>query len=442
MASQAILKTLVRGMYDVQKLRIQTGNRICTNFKAKLGQMPSQSEETLDEESKKILQQIRNIDNKLATGLVAATADDDEDGEEGEEVTTPGVPRESKADKKKGSLVTELIQLRYKKLTDGKKYIPTKAKFIGDAVISDYTEFCLVSQYFELEKQERTHFARLEGALEDFQIYNDYLRNIPGVGPQMAGVILSEIDITHPKCKYVSSLWSLAGLDVVQADNRGRSRRTEHLVKRPYITKDGKSAFRDSITFNPFLKTKLVGVLATSFLRAKDCPYATTYADYIHRLEGMYQHATWRLESGSNEKGFPKLISGIWKHNKTGQLVFQKPAKVAKPEATEAEPNPKAPVSPWTELKSLPESKVTGDGKKEPKIMTLGDSVWSYGKSRGHRHRMGLRYSVKIFLLQLFPVWKKIAGLPAPMPWAEAKQGLKHGTPDAKPDDDKKGEAA
>lgn len=31
------LRTLVRGAYDIQKLRIQSGNRIVGNFKAKLG---------------------------------------------------------------------------------------------------------------------------------------------------------------------------------------------------------------------------------------------------------------------------------------------------------------------------------------------------------------------------------------------------------------------
>ena len=36
------LKTIVRGAYDIQKNRIQTGNRLVGNFKAKLGQAPSE----------------------------------------------------------------------------------------------------------------------------------------------------------------------------------------------------------------------------------------------------------------------------------------------------------------------------------------------------------------------------------------------------------------
>jgi len=42
------LKTMVRGVYDMQKMRIQMGNRIVGNFKAKLGQAPSEKEDELD----------------------------------------------------------------------------------------------------------------------------------------------------------------------------------------------------------------------------------------------------------------------------------------------------------------------------------------------------------------------------------------------------------
>ncbi len=98
----------------------------------------------------------------------------------------------------------------------------------------------------------------------------------------MAGVIISEIDIS--KAKYPSSLWAYAGLDV-GSDGQGRSRRKEHLVDRTYINKAGNEATRVGITFNPFLKTKLMGVLASSFLRVKDSPYADIYRAYKHRLE-------------------------------------------------------------------------------------------------------------------------------------------------------------
>jgi len=72
----------------------------------------------------------------------------------------------------------------------------------------------------------------------------------------MAGVLISEIDI-H-KSRYPSSLWRYAGLDVAE-DGKGRSRHKEHLVPIEYVDKDGNPAVRQGITYNPFLKTKLMG---------------------------------------------------------------------------------------------------------------------------------------------------------------------------------------
>lgn len=232
------LKVIVRGAYDVQKLRIMMGNRIVANFKAKLGQKPSKPEEELDADGKAILASIRAA---------------------------------------------------YKKITDGVKTFPKQKTFVGDEVISDYTELCLVAQYCDLEKHEDEHFKRLGTILNDYPVYTSFLKGVRGIGPAMAGVIISEIDIT--KARHASSLWKYAGLDVAQ-DGRGRSRKAEHLVDAEYKATDGEQKTRKSITFNPFLKTKLVGVLGSSFLRAgeKDNPYAEAYRNYKHRLENHESH--------------------------------------------------------------------------------------------------------------------------------------------------------
>ena len=234
------IKTMVRGAYDIQKLRIQMGNRIVGNFKAKLGQKPSEPETELDVEGKKIL---------------------------------------------------KLLRERFKKITDGVKTFPRQATFKGDEIISDYTELCLLAQYVDLESEEARHFARLGSILRDYPIFTVFLDKVKGIGPAMAGVIVSEINIS--KAKYPSSLWAYAGLDVA-ADGQGRSRKKEHLVERDYTDKDGKPAKRVGITFNPFLKTKLTGVLASSFLRSGNEQYAKVYNDYKHRLEN---HEKWKERS-------------------------------------------------------------------------------------------------------------------------------------------------
>ena len=78
------------------------------------------------------------------------------------------------------------------------------------------------------------------------------------------------------------------GLDV-GPDGKGRSRKAEHLIDREYTDKEGNQSTRKSITYNPFAKTKLMGVLAGSFLRCGS-PYAQVYKDYKARLENHPSH--------------------------------------------------------------------------------------------------------------------------------------------------------
>lgn len=232
---QSNIKTMVRGAYDLQKLRIQMGNRIAANFKAKLGQDPGEKEEDLKADAKIILADLRK---------------------------------------------------RHKRITDGIAK-PTKRNFTGDEVIDSYTEFCLVHQYVDLLDSEELHFKNLGHVLKDYKIFIQFLDGVKGIGPAMAGVIISEIDI-H-KAEYPSSLWAYAGLDVA-ADGAGRSRRKEHQVDIEYEDSEGNSATRKGITFNPFLKTKLIGVLGASFLKQSEGEYRQIYLDYKNRLENHPKH--------------------------------------------------------------------------------------------------------------------------------------------------------
>jgi hypothetical protein len=72
------------------------------------------------------------------------------------------------------------------------------------------------------------------------------------------------------------------GLDVV--DGEGRSRKEEHLETVEYVNSDGETDTRKSLGYNPFIKTKLMGVLGPSFLKAGSA-YRDHYDRYRHRKE-------------------------------------------------------------------------------------------------------------------------------------------------------------
>ena len=236
---------MVRSAYDLQKLRIEFGNRLCAQFKSKLGGKPSKKEsETIDEEGQSLLNELK---------------------------------------------------VRFRKLTEGvAKELPSKRAWKGDELISSYTEAILLHNYLTLERNESSQFRRLESTLEEFPIYNEFLLKVKGCGPAMSAVVISEIDIE--KAKYPSSLWAYSGLDVVTNngdDHRGRSRRKEHLRQIDYLDKDGKPAKRLGITFNPLLKTKLTGVLGPCLIKAGS-DYKIIYDNYKHRLEN---HPKWSAVS-------------------------------------------------------------------------------------------------------------------------------------------------
>lgn len=237
MSNRQSLKPFVRGIYDEQKLRIQIGNRIVANVRSRMGQKAGESEDTMDAEGKKLLHDIRVHFNRLADAFSGAIS---------------------------------------------------RSKWDGDEVISDHTELALIRQYNELLSHEERQFASLGKILEDYPIWTDFMKGVKGCGPAMAGVIISEIDIS--KSKYPSSLWKYAGLDVA-SDGRGRSRRKEHLEESDYTSSEGEQKTKMGITFNPFLKTKLVGVLGSSFMRAGDNKYSAIYRDYRNRIDNHPAHA-------------------------------------------------------------------------------------------------------------------------------------------------------
>jgi hypothetical protein len=303
-----IRKSLVRTLYDMQHERIQTGNRICAEIKIRLGQKPGQSEEELEEEAKEYLGRARAEYQRITDAFV---------------------------------------------LKQAHRYL--KVDFGDYEIITDAGMLVFVELYEEQLAHEEKMLKVIAKIIQQHPLWTAFLEGVRGVGPLMSAVILAEFDIR--KAERISQFWKYAGLDVAE-DGRGRSKRTEHLVEQEYIDKEGKPKTKMGVTFNPFLKTKLVGVLGTSFLRqpAEECKYRKLYDDYKHRLEN---HAKYGVENDEQRKADAKA-----------------------------------------------------DGKKYAPVL--------------HRHRMALRYAVKIFVQDLWLAWREVEGLPVTAPYSEAVLGHTH----------------
>jgi len=254
------LRSVVRGAYDLQELRKSTGLRIYSNVRSRLGIEPGTVEDPdEDKEATKFLDQL-----KASYVLM-----------------TEGVARN--------------------------RELPDIKKFKGDELISDYAELVLAHSFFSMKRNEDNMFNSIGKLLDEWPIYTDFLKHVRGMGFAMSGVILSELDIT--KARYPSSFEKYAGIDVVlDVDGKGRTKREEHLVKRAYIDKKGEPKERNSITYNPFLKTKLMGVTTTNFLRGAS-QYKEVYDNYKNRYQNR-PDIKFYLDGGVNDEGkaiFTKL---------------------------------------------------------------------------------------------------------------------------------------
>lgn len=427
---QSQIRMMVKGAYQMQRMRIQAGNRITGNFKIKLGQQPGMTEEALEEASKTILDDIRKD---------------------------------------------------FKTITEGVAKFPKSKKFKGVGVIDTYTELCLVEEYIALEKAEDTQFKRIGEVLNGHPLWEKYLKHVKGVGPAMAGVIIAEIDIS--KAQYPSSLWKLAGLDVAW-DGKGRSKRADHLIDVEYLDGQGNEKLKKSITFKPFLKTKLMGVLSGCFIKSGNGEFVTIYRDYKTRLENHPSHRNCFV--GLNVDKCKKILGYIPKN------IYRKQYVTDMYDMCETKIRSEMDVSSFTpeELKKeirrfqkhylgkfeiyehllrdgmVTEYRYTEDEIKTEvknaggilrKIKTVeifdkdtetnaglvkfiedfddtpdtkGRSVWkmvNIGKTKAHRNQMAVRYMMKRFLVELYKAWRSIEGLPVMEEYSIAKLGIVHG---------------
>ena len=126
----------------------------------------------------------------------------------------------------------------------------------------------LMSRRDEVCKFEKEIEKAIKVKVHSYPLWDEFLFHIKGCGEGMAAVILTQIDI-H-KAVAVSNLWSFAGLAP------GKDRKVKG----------------QKCTYNQFLKSKLLGVLGSGFLKAK-----SPYADFYYNMKNRLESENWGTES-------------------------------------------------------------------------------------------------------------------------------------------------
>lgn len=378
---------MTKSLYDIQKIRISMGNRITANFKSRLGYVSdgTMTEEDLEKESINLLAKIRQEYSRITDGVIVEN---------------------QKA----------LAERRFK----------------PGEIITNYAEFCLVNTYENFLRNEEQGFLSLEKTLVGIPVYDQFLSQVAGVGPLMSAVLISYIDFN--KCEYPSSLIRYAGLDtitygkytdeagtehivpawevkkfysqegigpedqmlkhgkyVVQFVNEGRSKKKQSLEVRDYTDRNGDVQQKLSITFQPFLKTKLNGVLATSFLRATKST------------------VNGQTMGGAKREALAKTLG--WKHD-TDSVIDKKDQVIGFLQGRGYEI-----------IIQRTEDAQNYDNYK----FRIEHDPRHKDKTPLHRHNMAVRYMMQQFLNRLYNHGRRCNGLPVAPTYAEAKLGLIHG---------------
>lgn len=362
-----LLKGLVSSFYQVQKVRIQVGNKLTAHFYRKLG---ISAVETLvkqkqgDKKTELDLMDVLKLEFKRITDALA----------------TEKIVRESS----------------FKKLTEENR-----------GIFSAYVEFSWMQQYRQVLASENSILKDIENSLNLFPIWTEFLSTIRGVGPTMGGIIISYIDI-H-KAETPASLAKYAGLDVVPTkldgspDGRGRGKYRDHLVKVEYTNASGAVQTRDSVTFNPFLKTKLVGVLADVMIKHRTPIYREEYDNYKNRI------------TQREEMRFEKSKRNIDYNNKLAEIEEIYIESLKKLEST---PSKKTK----TEIKAL---KIVLREERDTAIEKLDTQLYKK-LTPVHIHKMSIRYMIKRLLVALYVKWRTLEGLPVTEEYAVRKLKMTH----------------
>lgn len=329
--NKVLLRAMVQGAYDIQKQRIETGNRLCATFKFKLGVQPGVPEP-------------QSATPVALSAPVADIADIASEGSIMEEPNSVSPAAAAAARKEAAENVKLLTELRndYKLIAEGVVSMRRDGTREGDGLIDNKAEAALVGVWVALYEQEQLLMKQLAKVVAAFPIWTDWMEGVRGCGPTMAAVIIAHLDI-H-RARYPSSVWKYAGLDVT-AEGRGRSRRKAEMGTTTYTDpKTGEVKEKKTLGYNPFLKTKLMGVLADSMIKANS-QYRVVYDARKVRTQG---------------------------YNAVDPERFKTPA---------------------------------------------------------HRHMDAKRHMIKVFLADLYAVWREMEGLEVHPWYAEEKLGIVHSRP-------------
>lgn len=236
------VRTLCDFYYSIQKTRIQTGNRLVASVRPDLTD---------------------KVKKDLAEAVDAAE----------EELGNKDLDAREKQKAKVIQLVMKdysLVHEQYIAKAMTQANLEKSIERLGEelAYIKSGVDYTLCDIYARQKEMEEDILKRVAAEVKKHPMWDAFFAHIDGCGPLVAAVCISYIDV-H-KCRHASALWRYTGLDVVYnpTTNRFEGHTKKHRTKVTYVDKNQQEAERDSIGYNPKLKTKVTEVFVSSVMKA------------------------------------------------------------------------------------------------------------------------------------------------------------------------------
>jgi len=253
----------------------------------------------------------------------------------------------------------------------------------------------LISQ--NAKEQEGVIEDMIKECLKNFPIWNEWLKNVKGIGTIGAGWCLAEFDIE--KATTVSKMWQYAGYNPSMVIGKKRVEKGKYknemgeIIEEIHSKKNGVNSISyvvltnteirgDKQTpgflrpYNKRLRTALYGTVACAFLKAVGSEYGKIYYNF-------YVPEKYRKDQAEMKKR-PDLAGRFG--------VYDISEKVTR----EMKAGGKIEYKPWKDC------------------------------TKAHRSAAAIRKMMKQFLTDLYVNWRTIDGLPVRPPYSEEKLGHVH----------------
>ncbi len=161
----------------------------------------------------------------------------------------------------------------------------------------------LVDAFQDSKEIEEALAKSLRRELKGIRVYEEFLKNVKGVGPMMAAVIIAEYDIY--KANTISAMNQFTGLNPGLVP--GKKRVGEKIIVTDTMIRGDRMTSGFVAPFNARLRTKMLGVLGSSFLKSKS-PYSKFYYDYKNRLKNEVRYIDGKEKKWSD-------TSDLHRHN-------------------------------------------------------------------------------------------------------------------------------